>query len=172
MRLGAEITVALLPSDCRLRPDRKLIAAGLDEVEAAATGEVEQGANDGAPVLEYLGLGCGNVGAVEHQQGAALGALAAQVRPVEAAIQSFPRKGRVIGAVIHELPAEGGGKEGLGGREIPGGKLHIVQFFMGPGHGSFPLLQTICDGGLAIIWAASAAGFVAWSRAVPPRGSA
>ncbi len=114
-----------------LGPDRKFIAAGFDEVETAATGEIKQGANYGAPGAGYLALGRLDIGAVEHQECAALRALVAQIGAVEAAIQPFSLEGAIIGAIIGKLPAESGLKEGLGGREIPRRKLHIVQFFMG-----------------------------------------
>lgn len=52
-----------------LGPDRKFIAAGFDKVKTAATGEIKQGAVDGAAMLAHLGLGCLYIGAVEHQQG-------------------------------------------------------------------------------------------------------
>ena len=100
-------------------------------METAATGEVEQGAHYGAACIGHLGLGCDNIGAVEHQESAALRALVAQIGAIEAAIKPFPFEGAIIGAVVGELPAKGGGEEGLGGGEIPGRKLHIVQFFMG-----------------------------------------
>lgn len=130
---GADILLfPLLPSDAgRLGPDRKLIAAGLDKVEAAATGEVKQRAVDDAAMVLHLGLGCLDIGAVEHQQGAPLMAVTAHICAVEAAVQPFSLEGAVVGAVVGELPAKGGGEEGLGGGEIPGRKLHIVQFFMG-----------------------------------------
>ena len=49
----------VLSSAGRFGPDRKFIAAGLDKVKAAATGEVEQGAHYGAAMLAHLALGLG-----------------------------------------------------------------------------------------------------------------
>ena len=79
-------------------------------------------------MLAHLGLGCFDIGAVEHQERAALGRAAAQIRLIETAVQPLIGKGAVVGAIVDKLPAEGGLKEGLGGREIPRRKLHIVQF--------------------------------------------
>ncbi len=62
----------------RFGPDRKFIAAGLDKVETAATGKIEQGAHYGAPCAGYLALGRLDIGAVEHQERPALSTLAAQ----------------------------------------------------------------------------------------------
>jgi len=120
-----------------LRPHGKLIATGLQKVEAAAAGEVEQRTDYLAAVLLHLGQGGLDVGAVEHQQGAAVGGLAAGVGTVDAAVQALVGEGAVVGAVIGKLPAEHGGKEGLGGRQIPGGKFHVVELFVLQ-HLSFP----------------------------------
>ncbi len=100
-------------------------------MKTAATGEIKQGAVDGAAMLAHLGLGCLYIGAVEHQQGTPLSRVAAQIRFIETTVQPLIGKGAVVGAVIDKLPAKYGLKEGFGGREITGRKLHIVQFFMG-----------------------------------------
>ena len=45
----------------RFSPNRKLIAAGLNEVETAATGKIEKRAVDDATVLAHLGLSRFNI---------------------------------------------------------------------------------------------------------------
>ena len=102
----------------RFGPDRKFIAAGLDKVKAAATGENRTGGALWCPCAGYLALGRLDIGAVEHQERPALSTLAAQFGAVEAAIQPFSLEGAIIGAVVGKLPAKGGGEEGLGGGKI------------------------------------------------------
>lgn len=91
-------------------------------MEAAAAWEVEQRADDAAAGGFDARLGVGQVGGVQHHQGAAALRGAVEEAAAEAAVAELA----VIRAVVLEAPVEGLAVEGLGRGDRGDGEFQVV----------------------------------------------
>ncbi len=83
-------------------PDRQFVATGLDELEAAATGEGKHRAYDLAAGVAHGGLDRSQIVGIQHQQRctAVVGPL--RLATEEAALQAAIVESRVVAAVVDE----------------------------------------------------------------------
>ena len=97
-------------------------------MEAPAAGIGKDVLGDRAPVLHHLPKGLLEMGAEDHDQGAARGQRRLLFGAREATRKPSVGERGVVGAVVGELPAEDLFEERLCFREIGGVKLNVVDF--------------------------------------------
>lgn len=110
-------------------PDGEFISRRLGEMEAAPTGKGKGRFDNGGAMLPDQPFCRREVDAVEDDQHTPCFGAAFQVGRIDSAIKASTMK-RQIGPIGFELPAKGGGKEGLCRRYIRRGKFDIIDFVM------------------------------------------
>lgn len=113
-----------------LRPDSKLIAAGLSEVEPATARKAKNWLYHFPARSNDLGERRLKVLAVEDDQRTSLMGTGGQLGPEEASIEALACKGSVVRTVVHERPAECLLEKALGRIQITRGIFDVVDFLV------------------------------------------
>ena len=89
-----------------VRPEGEFIARGLGELEVTPAGEVKDGLYDARPVGQNQRFARLKVGALEHDQGAAVGRSARHVGAKNATLQPSALKCNIVGTEPPKTPAK------------------------------------------------------------------